>query len=264
MANQIYSNFVLANEIEDQYNSYLDLLRFAVVDNSLTGTAGMRKVINQYRATNGTEKVAMGAGNTKSISVAYTDAEYTIQCAQNNFKYYDEEAMTDPLAVQTGIRHMAVDMFNTVNADIFAEFAKADTDHTISGAFGFDVFADAVATLNIEGADDATKAEVFAWVNPKDMAALRKALKDELKYVEAFARTGYLGTVAGINLYVKKDAPQGTIVGGTKGAVTVFNKKGTEVEQERDGNVRENSIFSRKYYVAAITDFGKAFKIVNA
>ena len=264
MANQIYSNFVLANEIEDQYNSYLDLLRFAVVDNSLTGTAGMKKIINQYRATNGTEKVAMGAGNSKSIEVAYNDAEYTIQCAQNRFKYFDEEAMTDPLAVQTGIRHMAVDMFNTVNADIYGEFAKADSDHTITGGLTFDSFADAVATLNVEGADDATKAEVFAWVNPKDMAALRKALKDELKYNESYARTGYLGTVAGVNLYVKKDAAQGTIVGGTRGAVTVFNKKGTEVAQERDENVRENSIFSRKYYVAAITDFGKAFKITNA
>ena len=261
MANKVYENFVLANEIEDQYNSYLDLLRFAVVDNSLTGTAGMKKIINQYRATNGTEKVAMGAGNTKSIEVDYTDAEYTIQCAQNNFKYFDEQAMTDPTAVQTGISHMAVDMFNTVNADIYAEFAKADTEHTITGGFGFDAFADAVATLNVEGAEDATSTEVFAWVNPKDMAALRKALKDDLKYVEAFVRTGYVGTVAGVNLYTKKDATVGTIVGGTRGAVTVFNKKGTEVEQERKGNERENTIFSRKYYVAAITDFGKAFKI---
>jgi sporulation protein YlmC with PRC-barrel domain len=109
--------------------------------------------------------------------------------------------------------------------------------------------------------EDATGAEVFAWVNPKDMAALRKALKDDLKYVEAFVRTGYVGTVAGVNLYTKKDATQGTIVGGTKGAVTVFNKKGTEVAQERDENIRQNAVYSRKYYVAAITDFGKAFKI---
>ena len=264
MANKVYDNFVLASMIEDQYNSYLDLLRFATIDNSLTGTAGMKKIVNQYRATNGTEKVAMGAGNTKAIEVDYTDAEYTIQCAQNNFKYFDEQAMTDPIAVQTGIRHMAVDMFNTVNADIYGEFAKADADHTITGAFGFDAFADAVATLNVDGADDATKAEVFAWVNPKDMAALRKALKDELKYNESYSRTGYLGTVAGINLFVKKDCPQGTIVGGTRGAVTVFNKKGTEVAQEREENIRQNAIFSRKYYVAAITDFGKAFKITNA
>ena len=261
MAHTIYENFVLANEIEDQYNSYLDLLRFATVDNSLAGTAGMKKIINQYNATNGTEKVAMGAGNTKSIEVAYTDAEYSILCAQNRFDYFDEQQMTDPLAIQTGIRHMAVDMFNTVNADIYAEFAKADASHTIDTGLNFESFVDAVATLNVDGVEDATKVEVFAFVNPKDMAALRKAVKDELKYVESFVRTGYLGTIAGVNLYSKKDATQGTILGGTKGAVTVFNKKGTEVEQARDNNIRKNSIWSRKYYLAAITDFGKAFKI---
>jgi len=36
----IYNNFVLANEIEDQYNSKLDLVRFCTVDNSLVGVAG--------------------------------------------------------------------------------------------------------------------------------------------------------------------------------------------------------------------------------
>ena len=47
----------------------------------------------------------------------------------------------------------------------------------------------------------------------------------------------------------------------TKEAVTLFNKKGTEVEQERDGNTRENTIFSRKYYLAALTDETKDVKI---
>mgnify|MGYP000668287047 CR=1 FL=1 len=47
----------------------------------------------------------------------------------------------------------------------------------------------------------------------------------------------------------------------TKEAVTLFNKKGTEVEQERDPNTRENSIYSRKYYLAALTDETKDVKI---
>ena len=67
-----------------------------------------------------------------------------------------------------------------------------------------------------------------------------------------------------MNLYIKKDAVPGTIVGGTKAAVTLFNKKGIEVEQERDGNVRKNSIFTRKFYLPALTDETKAFKIVKA
>lgn len=257
MANVIYDNFVLANEIEDQYKSHLDLMRFCTIDNSLVGEPGMTKKIHVYRATDATEKLAMGAGNTKSIEVNYTPEEYTILMAQNRFQYYDEEAMTDPMVVTVGTRHAAVDMFNTVNADIFAEFNKATLAHTAS-APDFGCFADAAALLNVENLEGL---ELFAFVNPADIASVRKALKDELKYVEGFARQGYVGTVAGWNLYTKKDAVKGTIVGGTREAVTLFNKPGVNVEQERDGNIRQNTIYSRKYYLAALTDATKAVKI---
>ena len=93
------------------------------------------------------------------------------------------------------------------------------------------------------------------------MAKIRKALKDDLKYIEAFSKSGYVGTVAGINLYTKKNAVENTVIIGTKEAVTLFNKKGTEVEQERDGNTRQNTVYSRKYYLAALTDETKAVKI---
>jgi hypothetical protein len=69
--------------------------------------------------------------------------------------------------------------------------------------------------------------------------------------------------VAGVNIYTKKDAETGTIVLGTKEAVTLFNKKGVEVEQERDANIRLNEIYSRKYYLAALTDATKVVKIVR-
>ena len=257
MAHQIYENFVLANEIEDQYNSHLDLLRFCTVDNSLVGTPGMTKKINVYRATDGTEKLAMGEGNTKDIEVGFTAEEYKILLAQNRFKYFDEQEMTDPMVVETGLRHKATDMFNTVNADIFAEFNKA-TLAVSATTPNFDAFVDAGALLNVENLADLEK---FMFVNPKDMAKVRKALKDDLKYVEAFARLGYVGTVGDWNLYTKKDAVEGTIVGGTREAVTLFNKRGVEVEQARDNDIRENTIWSRKYYLAALTDATKAVKI---
>lgn len=260
----IYDNFVLANEIEDQFNSRLDLIRFATVDNSLVGVAGDKKIIHVYRATDGTEKLEMGQGNTKNIEVSYAPEEYVIQLAQNRFPYYDEEAMKDPMVVPVGLRHMAVDMFNTVNADIFNEFNKTSLAVYTGGTnkqIGFDHFVDAVALLDME--EDVENIEVFAFVNSKEMANLRKALKDDLKYVESFARTGYVGTVAGVNIYTKKDAEDGTIIVGTKEAVTLFNKKGTEVEQERDANTRLNEIYSRKYYLAALTDETKAVKIIR-
>ena len=256
---QAYPNYVLEKEIEDQYNSHLDLMRFCTVDNSLVGVAGDTKKIRVYSATNATEKLAMGEGNTKNIEVRYAEKEYTILMAQNRFPYYDEEQMRDPLVVDTGVRHMTTDMFNTTQGDIFTEFNKA-TQIVNTAAFDFGAFVDAVAKLPGE---DQEEREVFAFIHPNDKAAIRKALKDDLKYVESYVRSGYIGTVAGVNLYVKQDAVEGTICGGTKKAVTYFNKRGVEVEQERDANVRLNEIYSRKYYLVALTDETECFKIVK-
>ena len=257
MAHKIYDNFYLSNEVEDQYNSHLDLLQFCNVDNSLVGTAGMLRKINVYTATNGTEKLAMGEGNSKSIEVSYAEKEYRVLLAQNRFDYMDEQAMTDEMLVPVGTRHMGTDMFNTVNADIFAEFRKATLAHT-AAAFDFAAFVDAQALLNLENLEGVS---IFGFVCPADMAKIRKALKDDLKFVEAFAKNGYVGTVGGVNLYTKKDAVAGEIIMATRDAVTLFNKKGVEIEQERDANIRKNSIWSRKYYLAALTDATKAVKI---
>ena len=265
MAHKIYDNFYLSNEIEDQYASHLDLQPFCTVDNSLMGTAGMVRDINVYSATSGTEKLTMGKGNTKSIEVSFEKKEYRIAMAQNRFDYFDEEEMTDPMLVPVGTRRMGSDMFNTVNGDVYGEFKKATMVVPVA-KFNFDAFVDAVANLNIESTDNdpaQTASMAFAFVCPADAAELRKNLAEDLKYVESFVRSGYIGTVGGVSIYTKKDATKGTIVVATKQAVTIFNKKGTEVETERDANIRKNSIWSRKYYIAALTDATKAVKIVK-
>jgi hypothetical protein len=257
MANQVYENFFLSNEVEDQFNSHLDLMQFCTIDNSLTGTAGMKRIINTYRATNGTEKLAIGAGNSKSIEVSYTPVEYEIALAQNRFTWNDEHAMTDPMLVPVGMKHAGTDMFNTVQGDIYGEFAKTgiQIDATTPN---FDAFVDAGAALNIENLEGVYK---FALVNPADIAKIRKALKDDLKYVSEYATSGYVGTVGDIHIHSKADATAGEIIVATKDAVTVFNKTGVEVEQDRDGNTRTNNAYSRKYYVVALTNESKAVKI---
>ena len=261
MANTVYENFFLSNTVEDQFNSHLDLVPFCTVDNTLEGTAGMKRVIHAYRATDGTEKLTVGQGNTKSIEVNYTPVEYEIALAQNRFDWYDEHAMTDPMLVPVGMKHAGTDMFNTVQADIYGEFAKTGIEVPAT-APNFDAFVDASAALNLENIEGVS---IFAFVSPADKAKVRKALKDDLKYIESYARTGYIGSVANINLYDKADATEGEIIVATKDAVTIFNKKGVEVEQPPrsadEANIRKNTVFSRKYYVVALTDESKAVKI---
>lgn len=265
MAHNLYDNYFLSNEVEDQFNSHLDLQRFCTHDDSLVGTVGMKRKINVYRATNGTEKLGVGEGNTKSIEVTHTQEEYEIALAQNRFEYYDEEVMKDDMLVPVGMKHAGTDMFNTVQGDIYGEFSKTSLSVPVT-TFDFDAFVDASALLNLENLEDV---EIFAFICPKDKAKVRKALKEDLKYVESFARQGYIGTVAGINIYTKQDATEGTVIVATKEAVTIFTKKGVEIEQitkdkrsETAANVRKNTVFSRKYYQVALTNEGKAVKLV--
>lgn len=153
--------------------------------------------------------------------------------AQNKFEYFDEQEMTDPMLVPVGTRHMGTDLFNTVNGDIYGEFKKA-TMVVLADKFNFAAFVDAVASLNIESTDNQPEKvapQTFAFINGADTAELRKNLAEDLKYVEAYARSGYVGTVAGVNIYTKKDATKGTVVVATRQAVTIFNKKGVEIEQ---------------------------------
>lgn len=82
-------------------------------------------------------------------------------------------------------------------------------------------------------------------------------------FQDHYAKQGYVGTVGGINIYTKKNAETGKVVIATKEAVTLFNKKGTEVEQEREGNIRRNTVYSRKYYLAAMTNEAKAVMIIT-
>lgn len=263
MANAPYANFILENEVEDQFLSHLDHQQFCKVDTSLEGTAGMIKKINVYSATNGTQDLAMMAGNTQTIEASYSPKQYVIKLAQNRGVWYDEEAMTDPMIPAVIAQHAGTDMFNHVNSDVIAAFADASLTASVQANDFFSAIVDAQAALNTEEIP-----QTFALINPTGMAALRKSVKDDLKYVEEYVRNGYVGTVAGTNIYVSKIVPANTMYFATPEAVTAFIKKGTEVESYQvnnrsadDANIRKNTLFTRKYYVVALTDATKAVVI---
>lgn len=255
-----YDNFVLQTNFEDQYKSKLDLMQFCTVDNSLVGTVGDKVKIGVYTATNGTEVLKMGEGNTKNIEVSRVEKEYPIELLQNRFPWYDEEMQRDPNIISKGQEHAIVDIYNTSNQRSMAEFAKAELSAEVD-RFDFDAFVDGVA-LFPDNEDESLK--VFGFVHKDDKKEIRKNLKDELKYITDYVRHGYIGTVNGVNLYTSNIAIKGTIILATKRAVTYFNKKGVEIENERtDANKRLNTLYHRKYGVFAFTDTTQAVKLTK-
>ena len=102
--------------------------------------------------------------------------------------------------------------------------------------------------------------------------SIRKALNDNLKYVESYVRSGYIGNVAGVPIYMSKaldnmdEDSEGQPVGflATREAVTAFIKKDVRVEQDRDIDKKENFIVADRYAVIALTDETKCVKLISA
>lgn len=255
MAHTIYQNFILANKVSDILTTQVDLNTYMTVDTELAENAGMKKVINTYTATGNVENLAMGEGNTADIEVSFTPTEYTVGTTQGRFKYYDEQEMADPMVVDAGLDGIAKTMVNDFTTKAIAEYEKA-TLTLADTAWTFNTVVDAIAKMNLED-----ETGLFLLISPADQANFRKALKDDLKYVEGFVRTGYIGSVCGVPVIVSKAVAKGKGYLATKDAITLFIKKDTEIEQERDANTRENRVFVRKVALVALTDATKLVKI---
>lgn len=255
MAHTIYENFVLENKVEDMLTTSIDMNAYMTADYSLTETAGMKKIIHVYTATGDVEELTMGQGNTGDITVSFTPKEYKVGTTQGRFTYFDEEEMTDPNVVDVGLEKMSANMTNDLTAKVIAELGKA-TKKILNATWTFENVVDALASLDVESEDG-----LFMLINPAQQASFRKNLKDDLKYVEGFVRSGYIGSVCGVPVIVSKAVPAGEAYLASREAVTCFVKKGSEVEQERDANTRQNKVYARKVMLIALTDANKVVKI---
>lgn len=259
MANIIYDNVVLGNKYNSVLTTKLDIQKFITVDDSLTAEAGNIKRINTKTVIGDVEDLAQGVGNTDTIEVTTVTNDYVVETTQGRFVYFDEEAAADDKVIDSGITGLGEKMINKYVAKAMTEWRKAPMQQSYSTAIGFDTVVDALALMNLENESGA-----FLLVSPNSVAAFRKSLGDSLKYVEAFVRTGYIGSVCGVPAYVSKAAQEGEAILATIEAVTLFLKKDTEIEQERDANLRKNTVYARKVGVIALTDATKVVRIAKA
>ena len=255
MSNVIYPNIVLENKYDSVLTTKLNLQNYLTVDYDLQQEAGMTKRIIKKSVTGSVEDLTMGNGNTGNIEVTTSYADYPVGTTQGRFIYYDEEALQDGAVVDAGLTGIGEKMVNDFVAKAVAEWRKATLQQGYS-SIGFDTVVDAIAKMNLEDESD-----LFMLISPSMVASFRKAVKDELKYSEGFTRTGYLGSLVGVPCYVSKAIPAGEAIIASKEAVRLFIKKATEIEQERDANLRKNSVFARKVALVALVDATKVVRV---
>lgn len=253
MANTVYANEVLEAKAKDLLLTSVNTRSFMKVDTSLTGSAGMKKVINTYTYSGEAEEVANGEGNKTGGSITFVPAEYELKVVQQKFSYTDEEYMKDPSIVDNMLKGANQVMVNKMTTYFNGEVEKATLESTTS-AFGYDAIVDGISELNIE---DESKLFVLypnAW---------KKELRKDEDYKAArmgeVVYNGQTGTVAGIPTVPTKALSNGYVMENE--AVTLFLKKDVEVEQERDADTRTNTVFLRAVYVVALTDATKIARI---
>ena len=259
MANTVYENFVLESKLKDILSTKLNTKTLMTIDNSLTESAGMIKKVNTYTYTGTVEKLAKGAKNTQRGAITYASTPYTVKVAQQVFDYYDEEFMQDPHVLDYGLEGAAQVMVNDMTADFFTEIAKATLSQTYtSGQFSYDVVVDAIEKMNIED-----ESGLFLLVGNDLKAQIRKDADFKAKELGKVIADGAIGTLCGVPVIHSKAVPADTAYLATREAVTLFTKKDNEVEQERDGEERKNTVIMRKVNLVALTDATKVVKIVT-
>ena len=258
---KVFDNFVLETKLENQLITALNMNQFITMDYSLAEAPGMVKKIRTYVGTGEVEDLDMGEGNTKAIGSQWSETPYEVTTTQGHVPFYDEQAMTDPVAIDKAIQHLSEALTNDVTAKVVDELGKGSgTIETLD----FDGIVDAIAEFPNESNSD-----MYLLMNKKAYAELQKNSKEYLSYVEAFVRQGYVGSIAGVPIYVTKaisnaDPDAETPVAehaeaflACKSAITCFMKKGVETEQERDANTRKTDIYARNVKVIALTDATK-------
>lgn len=260
MANNVYSNEVLATQLKDNLSTAINYKTLMKVDNSLTDAAGTIKKIATYTYSGKVEKLAAGAKNTVRGQLTHTTSTYEVQRAQQVWDYTDVDFMNDPTCVDHGIKGGANLLVNDIVADYFVEAAKATLSQDFPAAgFNYDAVVDAIAQMNLED-----ESGLYVLISPELKAEVRKDPDFKAKQLGQIMVDGAIGTISGIPVVVSKAVPADTAYVAHKDAITLFMKKDAEVEQERDGEAGVNTIIMRQVELVALTDATKIVKMNRA
>lgn len=268
MSNTVFANKVIESKATDLLSTKINHRSLMTIDTELQGSEGMTKTINTYTYTGEAEILGVGAGSTagKRGSVSYVGKDYTVQCVQEAFDYFDEDFMKDSNVVDMGVKGATDVMTNLLTSKFYEALATKQAEQELvgktefvkGGAISYDTVVDAIADMNVEDESKLVLVLPTQW-----KADIRKDSDYKAAQLGEVVYNGQVGTIAGIPVVVTKALTNKAYL-LTPEAVTLFIKKNVEVEQDRDKDKRLNSIYLREYYICALTDATKARKIVEA
>lgn len=240
---------------------------FAKIDDTLVGQPGSTITIPRYKYIGEAEDVAEGieAGTTK----LETDTdEYKVKKAMKAVTLTDEAILSgygNPVGEANSQLGKAI--AEKIDNDIFTELAKAQNTITLDGDISYNNVVDTLDRFNEE--ENVPK---VMFIHPKQVTQLRKDANfiSNDKYPNNVLMRGEIGMIANTRIIASKKAIS---TDGTQflnpviqlkaesqtgdeelSAITIFMKKGVNVETERHTLSRTTDISVDEHYIVALTD----------
>lgn len=260
---------VMAPMISAKLEKAIVALPFAKVDTTLVGQPGSKITVPKYKYIGDAEDLAEGVTADKT-KLETTHAEYEIKKAVKQVELTDEAVLSgygNPVGETNNQLAMAIR--SKIDNDIMSELKGAQLVFNAVGNISYNNIVDAIDKLGEE-----ENVEKVMFIHPNQVSTLRKDENfiSKEKYGSNVMMNGEIGIVANARIVVSKKAindagtyylnpivelrPE-TQTGDETSAVTIYLKRGINLETQRELGNYTTLIGADQHYVASLTDESK-------
>ncbi len=259
---------VMADMISAKISKKIVVAPFAKVDDTLSGVAGDTIVVPQYSYIGDAADVAEGS-EVETTKLVTTTTEATIKKAMKAVELSDEAVLSgygNPVGETNN--QLAASIAAKVDSDAMTALLTSKVSYTADGIISYDGIIDAIDKF---GEESNSKKVIF--VHPSQLTQLRhdEDFISSEKYTGDVLITGEVGMIANTRVVPSKKVPLASGVytcpivkieedaecEDETPALTIYLKRDTNVETERQTLKRVTDISVDKFYTVVLSNESK-------
>lgn len=265
---QLVDPEVMAPMISAKLEKAIKVTPFAKIDNTLQGRAGDTITVPKFQYIGDAEDLAEGV-KAGTVQLTTTTAEYKIKKAVKQVQLTDEAVLSgygNPVGETNNQLGLAI--ASKIDQDAMDALQSATVAYTGTGKISYNGIVDAIDLFQEED-----NVEKVMFVHPSQVSELRKDENfiSREKYGNQVMINGEIGMVANARIVPSKRVPlvEGVYscpivelrgeeqTGDDTSAITIYMKRGVNIETERHLEDYTTLIGVDEHYVAALTDESK-------
>lgn len=259
---------VMADVISAKIANAIVVTPFAKVDTTLVGQPGSKITVPKYSYIGDAADVAEGVDIGDTQLTADT-TEYEVKKAAKGVTLTDEAVLSDyGNTVGEVTSQLATSIRGAVEGDCITALAGATTSYTDTGVISYEGIVKAIDKFNEE-----MNSEKVMFINPAQVSTLRldPNFISADKYNQEVIMKGEIGMIANTRIVPSRRIALATDTYSCPivkietddrtedeiPALTIYTKRETNVETERDTHKKTTFLSADKHYVVALTNDSK-------